>query len=420
MNQTIRKSAKVMTWLCTLVYFASYTMRLNFAVMLVKVCSELNVEKSAVAIVVTCFTVTYGVGQIVCGFIADKIKPQYLLSTGIFMASICNFTMFLSTSIPMMATAWALNGFANALFWPPIVKLFSVYMNEDEYSYGVVRVSWGSSIGTIVLYLLCPALLTFMKWRQIILCYSIFGMIIFAVWQIVYPKIFVNPLNIEISRKTSDTSQQETSKKQTVKMPYSIYIPLAFIMTAIIFQGMLRDGVTNWMPSFLLESFQIPEEKAIVATVILSVFSMISFWLFERINTKFFKNEVNCATFTFSIAVTTSAILYILNKTFSSVLLSMLLMAVIVACMHGINLMLIGIVPKRFTKVGKTATFSGILNAGTYIGSSISTYGFAVLAEKFGWGFTIMTWVIISALGIVACKFAIAFGWTKKYQEYLN
>ena len=99
----------------------------------------------------------------------------------------------------------------------------------------------------------------------------------------------------------------------------------------------------------------------------------------------------------------------------------MLLMAVIVACMHGINLMLITVVPKRFIKSGKVSTFSGLLNAGTYVGAAIATPLFAVFADnaKLGWSFTLLSWAIISALGGVVCLVIIPL-WTKFRREYAD
>jgi OPA family glycerol-3-phosphate transporter-like MFS transporter len=97
----------------------------------------------------------------------------------------------------------------------------------------------------------------------------------------------------------------------------------------------------------------------------------------------------------------------------------MLLMGVIVACMHGINLMLITVVPKRFVKTGKVSTVSGILNACTYVGASASTYGFAVLAERFGWDFTLLSWLLISAAGAAVCGVCAPI-WKRFRREYVD
>ena len=168
MQRNIRSRAKAIAWLCTLVYFASYVMRINFTVMLVKVCSDMNVDKLDLAAVVTGLTIAYGAGQIISGLIGDRLRPALLLTFGLCLAAACNFAMSLIASVPAMTAVWSLNGFAHALLWPPIVRLMSTYLTDGEYGYAAVRVSWGSSIATILLYLLCPALLGAMSWRAIL------------------------------------------------------------------------------------------------------------------------------------------------------------------------------------------------------------------------------------------------------------
>ena len=121
----------------------------------------------------------------------------------------------------------------------------------------------------------------------------------------------------------------------------------------------------------------------------------------------------------FVLSSVSALILYVINRAGGSALFSMLLMAIIVASMHGINLMLISVVPKRFLKTGKVSTFSGILNACTYVGASLSTYGFAALAERFGWGFTILMWVVVSVAGVAVC-FVAAPVWKRFCKEFVD
>ena len=78
-----------------------------------------------------------------------------------------------------------------------------------------------------------------------------------------------------------------------------------------------------------------------------------------------------------------------------------LMMTLITGCMHGVNLMLISRVPGRFTGFGKVSTVSGVLNAATYIGSSLSTYGFGAVADRAGWLTVILLWAAVGLLGAV-------------------
>ncbi len=410
MAEKINKRVRAISYLLMLVYFASYVMRINFAVMIVKVCSDMQLEKSALAIVLTGLTIAYGTGQVVSGIIGDKIKPRIMIIIGLSLAAVCNLTMFFAESVPLMTVIWTVNGVAHSMLWPPIVRLLSMTLDDVGYSYAVVRVSWGSSIATILLYSLCPLLLKIMSWRGVIAACASVGIATLALWIIFSGKLFTENEGKRLDKKSP-------SIDATKPIPRYVVLPMILIMLGIIFQGMLRDGVTNWVPSLLSESFGISEEDAIFASVIPAIFSMVSFYIFDLLHRKVFRNEVFCATAIFGGSLLFAIAMYAVNSFMSSAVLSVVLVAIIIACMHGINLMLISVVPKRFAKSGKVATFSGIVNACTYIGAAIATPVFAKIAEVSGWGMTIMAWAIISLLGLAVCLCATPL-WKRFRKEY--
>lgn len=435
MSEKITKRAKGIAYLLMLVYFGSYIMRINVAAMLVTIYTDMAIMKTDIAPVITGMTICYGAGQIINGILGDKIKPKYMLTVGLCLAALCNVAMFFCgfvpamRNVPCMTAIWCVNGYAHAMLWPPIVRLLSANLTDAEYSYAAVRVSWGSSFGTILIYSLCPLLLNVMSWNTIILCYGVMGLAIVAIWVLLYPRLFTKP---QVAGEESKAAAKATAKKpKATQMPGGVLLPVAVISVILIFvgivlQGMLRDGVTNWMPSFLLESFGLSEEQSIFATVILAVFSIISFSAFDVLHRKVFRNEVTCSAVIFGGSVVFGLALYFCNlwipaDHFASVIVSMLLMAAIVACMHGINLMLITVVPKRFVKSGMVSTFSGLLNAGTYVGAAIATPLFAVFADNkaLGWSFTLLSWAIISALGGIVCLIVIPL-WRKFRREYAD
>ena len=413
MKSKIAPAAQKIAYFLAAVYFTSYCMRVNLAVMLVKICSEMQVEKSALAIVITGLTVAYGAGQVVSGFLGDRLKPYHIIPAGLSLAVLCNVGIFFSTTIPAMTVIWSVNGFAHALLWPPIVRLMSTYLPAKDYSFAAVRVNQGSSIATVSLYLFCPLLLGFMEWRTIMLLCAAWGAVMVALWFILYPRVFTNAVEQE------EKPQVPAPEQKALPVPLYIFGAIALIMPGNMLQGMLRDGVTNWMPSFLLETFGLSEENSIISTVILAIFTMISYSAFRALQQRFFKNEVTCAATIFAGSAIVCAILFVVNlfAPAAALIPSLILMALTVAAMHGINLMLISIVPRRFVVFGKVSTYSGILNASTYVGAALSTYGFAALAETFDWNFTILTWVIISLVGAVVCFFGARI-WQRHLDEH--
>ena len=408
----VKPKVKAIAWLLCLVYFASYVMRINFQALVSHVGDVLDKTEDEMAVILTALTITYGLGQILCGVLGDKIKPRLMLTIGFGIAISCNVAMFFfETNILAMTIIWGINGFAHAMYWPPIVKLMAVHLKDEEYSYASVRVTWGSSIATILLYLGCSFLIGVIEWRTIMLLCAILGAMIMVVWIVLCPKLFK-----ETDKNEKVNDMVNDKEKAWIKPPRYVFLPLILIMFAIIMQGALRDGVTAWMPDYLISEFQIPTQWSILTTVILAIFSMISFTVFNYINSRFFKNEVLSAAVIFVIATVSSGLLY-LSDSFKFAMPSILFMSILVACMHGVNLMLIAIAPKRFKRSGKVSTYSGIMNACTYVGSAIATYGIAKLANVFGWGAAILTWIGIALLGATLCFVAYP-KWKKMRKEY--
>ena len=77
--------------------------------------------------------------------------------------------------------------------------------------------------------------------------------------------------------------------------------------------------------------------------------------------------------------------------------------------------MLICFVPRRFSTCGKAATMTGVCNACSYVGSTASSYGIALVAEKMGWQFTMFSWGAVALLGLGLCVWSM-----KKWNVFIQ
>ena len=263
-------SAKTLTWLFVFVYFASYVTRINFSAIIQEVATDTGLAKSALSGVLVCLSITYGVGQIVNGWLGDKIKPQRLIFYGLLIATAVNLVFpFFAFSVPLMCVFWAVNGFAQAMMWPPMVKILVGTMSEEEYGASVIKIYCGSSAGTIFVYLVSPLIIRLWGWKAVFAVTSLIGVLSCVLWGVMQGKMVIGDGN-----KTQEV--QETSAPAPFKFPKQAVLPMLFIMIAITFQGMLRDGVTSWMPTYLAEVFQMDNATSILCTVSLAIFSIIS------------------------------------------------------------------------------------------------------------------------------------------------
>lgn len=376
--------------LCCMVYFMSYVTRLDYAASLTAIVSDLNITKQLASIAVTGSFITYGVGQIISGILGDIIKPRKLIALGLTGTSLINLSMVFLPDIHWMTGFWCFNGFFQALLWPPLVRLMAENMTSDEYTKAVVSVSAAASVATILIYIIVPAAIAVSGWRLVFALAAVSGIAAVLVWL-----RFTG--NIREDGSFQKTSGGAAPSENRLSSVVPLLVP---IMAAICLQGILRDGITTWMPTYIYEVFDLGLSMSILTTAILPIFSIISLKLAARIN-KGIGNELKTSMLLFGTSFAAAAIMIPMFS--KSVLLCSLLMAVITGCMHGINLMLIGNLPAHFAKYGKVSTVSGLLNACTYVGSALSTYGFAALSESLGWGFTIASWAVIAGAGMALC-----------------
>lgn len=385
------KRVALLQLLCCMVYFMSYVTRLDYAASLTAIVSDLNITKQVASIAVTGSFITYGVGQIISGILGDMIKPRKLIAAGLTGTALINLSMALLPNIRWMTAFWCFNGFFQAMLWPPLVRLMAENMAQDEYTEAVVAVSASASIATILIYIIVPAGIAISGWRLIFILAGICGLGSMLVWL-----RFTRGIHENSAIKSASAKQVGHTENRLASV-VSLLIP---IMAAICLQGILRDGITTWMPTYIYEVFDLGVSMSILTTAILPIFSIISLKLAARIN-RSIGNELKTSMLLFGASFAAAAIMIPMFS--KSVLLCALLMAVITGCMHGVNLMLIGNLPAHFAKYGKVSTVSGLLNACTYIGSALSTYGFAALSESFGWGFTIASWAVIAGGGMAIC-----------------
>jgi len=378
--------------LCSLVYFSSYVTRINYAAALAEIVNDLNISKQIASIAVTGSFITYGIGQIISGFLGDKFKPRKLITFGLILTSLINLAVAFLPSITWINVLWCFNGFFQSLLWPPLVRLMSENMNDKEYSRYVLWVSSASSIATILVYIMVPFAINISGWRLSFIISAAIGLLVALLW-------IVGTLNVK-----EGTSKATPNEEKSGGLGKELLLLLAPIMFVIVLQGILRDGIHTWLPTYVNEVFNIGVSSSILSAVILPIFAISTFAISNALYSKI-KSEIKTSAIFFTISFFACIVISALfSKSFP---VCMVMMAIVSGCMHGCNLMLIGQTPMRFTKFGKVSTVSGILNSFTYVGSAISAYGFAALADNFGWRITTMSWVAICFVAALICLLLI-------------
>ncbi|MBR5538915.1 MAG: MFS transporter [Clostridia bacterium] len=381
------------------VYMVSYITRINYGAIISEMESSAKIAKDLLSMALTGSFITYGAGQIISGLCGDRFSPKKLVAYGLVATVLMNLLIPICQNPYQMLAVWCVNGFAQSFMWPPIVRLMTALLSEEDYKKTSVIVSYGSSFGTIAVYLIAPIIISLLNWKWVFRISAIFGIIMIAIWLKLAPEV-------ESEKKVAAHQSGNNAAK-------AMFSPLMVcVMLSIILQGMLRDGVTTWMPSYIAETYNFSNVISILTGVVLPIFSIICFKITSKLYRETFTNPMTCAGVIFGVGAISSVALLIFTG--KSAAFSVLFSAMLTGCMHGVNLILICMIPPFFKKYGSTATVSGVLNSCTYIGSAISTYGIAVISKNFGWSFTLLIWLLIAASGTALC-FISANPWKKKH-----
>ena len=400
----MKLKAKQLSLLMMITYMVSYFTRINYGAVLVEMVADTGFAKTELSMAITGSFITYGVGQVISGWLGDRISPKHLMAGGLAVTACINAVLPFFTTPYAMAGVWCVNGFAQALMWPPLVRIMVAVFNEEEYKHASVTVSYGSSGGTILIYLIAPIMVSLLSWKGIFWLASLLAVLIIPVWLYFCP-------NVAVQRKVP---RAETSTAPTGSIRV-LFTPLMLAcMVAIVLQGSLRDGVTTWMPTYISETYQLGSAISILTGVALPLFSILCFRVTEYIYVNHIRSPLTCAAVVFGVGTLAAAVLMLVTG--RSAVGSIACTAVLTGCMHGVNLILICMLPHYFKSTGRVSLISGVLNACTYVGSAASTYLIPLIMGNGSWTTTVLLWLLTAAAGTVLCAVCIP-AWKRRFSK---
>lgn len=383
--------------LCCIVYFSSYITRKSYNASIQAIIDDvtLGLTKTDTGLAVTGSFITYGLGQIINGFLGDRIRPRLMIPVGLIGAAVCNILIPYLLTRTGLCVLWCFNGFFQSMIWPPLVRSMSENFTLEYYKKGSTLVSVACSVATIGIYFLVAFFVEFSNWKNTFYFSAALGIITAVLWYIIYGKYEHHPIvdRHEDSSKPADIPVQKPSFMRVVLISGAIPISLV-----VMFQGFLRDGIETWMSNFLSENYNVETSGAILTVAILPILSILSYSVGS-----FFQNKTGCPLTSnlilWGFAAAFSLILALFYKV--SPIIGIVGIAVLSGASHAINLMLTTRVTIYYKKVGYVATFSGLLNSFTYIGAAIATYGIADITERYNWGVIMTGFFIVSVCGLV-------------------
>ena len=406
-------SKKGIVALCAVVYFTSYFSRKSFAATLFGMLEAGALASTTAGLIETAMFIFYGAGQLLSGFLGDRVKPAVLLGTGLGVTALCNALLPFMPSGEWMIPVWALNGLAQAMLWPPIVRILATNLDHEHYVTANLIVTTAAHVATILLYIYVPMCLTYMTWRAAFYSAGALAAVVLVLFLIAISRILPSAPSIPAASASTGAAGEKHGIGSI--LVHSGILP---IFGAIIMCGILRDGIETWLPTLYGQAFNRDAGESVLVSVILPIFSVAAITVVTALHRRrFFNNEARGAATLFLFAAVLCVPLSFLMEAEATVAryICLLLAALVCASMHGINFLLISCLPGRFARFGRSSTVGGLVNAFIYIGAATASYGFPLISGLAGWGTTVLLWIVVAAIGIALASLA-----HRKYTNFIE
>lgn len=378
----------------SLLYCCLYCMRQNFTYGGLYIQEGLGFDKGQIGILTSTLFWTYGIGHLINGRLSERVGPPKFIICAVVFSFICNMCMGLTESLVAMAIIWGCNGYFQSMAWTSGLSVLTNWYPSDRRGFAVGFAHAFSGFGAALSSAVIVAAVTLsstlglgLGWRAVFLLPGLLPIVMLAVYLLVAKsspeKIGLRPyVEKDAEKNEAEDEMKALVKEKGVLYPYLHLIRnprfLVFVFVAF-FTGVARYGMTQWVPFYFAEIYDVSVEASLLGSLALPVGMAIGTFVVPVLTDKFCpKNRMPAVIL--SAALAAAAILGFLflnpNDPVQLVLIQILLF------IAGFGIYAVdGIAFTYACDIGGrvfSATASGILDFAVYMGAAVQSivYGF--------------------------------------------
>lgn len=422
------KLGKFLFFACLITYVFLYFGRSNFsAVLPALVDTETGLfTKDEAGLINSAFFIVYAAGQFINGLITEKIPPFGLIGTSFAFGAVANLAMYFATILPepnlyVLILIWAINGYAQSFVFTSYMRIFAMILPATQRNAAGTNIFIGTALGPVLALLFSQQILRVSdNWQLLFLAGGVAIGIATIFWFCSTRKIAkLSYKYVESSEATEKKVTQNAPKKRhevTLFMLLATSGVLLIIIPSFVF-AFVKDGLQVWAPTFIKELFKdshsVTDAFAVGVSTIIPLCGIGASFLGRFLYEKLLNCEMKTTAALFlgaTVAIACTAA-FMMNSLWGMLILIALAYTFLVA----VNTMVIGLIPLRFARYGRTATITGILNSVGSLGLGLSNYFIGLLAENFPWR---TVFYVLTAMTVLA--FIISLAVVRRWNRFKN
>jgi sugar phosphate permease len=385
--------------LCWCGYAGAYLCRVNISIALPGMMSSLELSKADAGLIGAAFFWSYAVGQLINGFIGDKVKSRPFIFIGLCSASIINLIIGFSSNFNIILMFWAFNGFFLSTLWGPIVRTLSFWFDKEKRTKVAVIISVSMVGGYLLAWGIVGQVIAILSWRW---AFWIPAGIVFSFSVIWLIKVRSRPEDIgfdSLNHNANKTRVHDKLNENVSFISLVIKTRLWLIALACIAQGAVKESITLWVPTFLKDTQDPNTFNLSIISLAVPLMSFGGIMCAGWLNTRLHSNVNRAIKFLFSGAVLSSIILYACLG--MSIFSDLLFLGATAALMYGANTLLLGIIPLNYDRYDKVSSAAGFLDFCSYVGAATASFITGIVIDNFGWRYVVICWILLGLSGMI-------------------
>ncbi len=383
-------------------YAAFYLVRQNFAMAIPAISADLGYTKTQLGLVITIWSIIYGVGKFLNGYFSDRSNARYFMSLGLLGSALTSLVMGWGSGMIFFGSVWAFNAWFQSMGWPPVSRLLTHWFGPRELGtkWGITNLS--HQIGGAIIAVLAGYLIQNYGWRS---AFFIPSLIAIAAAVLLFNRLRDTPQSLGLPSieehlnlvKTEKHIEEENLPTKELLRRIFCNKLLWYVCLGNMFLYIVRMGVFNWAPTFLKELKGASLASSGWQVAAFEVAGMVGGVAAGWISDKLFAGRRGPVSFLYMVAMI-FCLIYFWFVPAGYDGLNALAMTAVGFLVYGPQV-LVGVAAADFASKKAVGMAVGLTGTFGYIGSALSGVCVGWIADQYGWDGGFIFFIISAMLG---------------------
>lgn len=394
-------------------YAAFYLVRQNFSMCIPGIMEEFSYTKVDLGWIASIFSIVYGIGKFVNGYLSDRSDARYFMATGLFLSALVSFFMGFGSGLFFFAVLWGFNACFQSMGWPPCGRLITHWFSPTELGSKWAFAASAHQLGSMAIFAMGGFLIEHYGWRSAFIVPAFFsiGISFFLINRLRDTPKEVGLPPVEEYKGDVTHVAQIYHERITIKEVFTVVLAnklVWFMALANMCVYIPRMGFFFWAPTFLKEFKGVTLIAAGMLLVGFEIAALIGGVTAGWISDKFFRGRRGPVGTFFLIALAIN--LFIFWKIPAGYPFFDALCLILVGFLSNGPQVLNGVATADFASKRAVGVGTGITGTFGYAGSAIAGVGLGYIVEHYGWEGGFMLFIMAALLG----AFFFALTWNNR------